>query len=91
MVYTEQLPKIKNLQLLANKVTGFPISRLGIVQQAEHLGYDEQIIDFLRLFSEQLVFNSRTDFLEHCRLLERLLKEERDSIPESLISSEGWG
>ena len=88
MIYTEQLPKIYSLRLLAKQIKSFPITGLGIAQYAEHLGYDEEMVDFIKLFSQGMVFNSRTDFLNHCSLLERLLKEERHSIPEHLNSSE---
>lgn len=86
MTYTEQLPRIKSLKLLAGEIKNFPITGLGIAQYADHLGYNGQVADFIKLFSEGIVFNSRTDFLEHCRLLERLLKEERISVPEHLRS-----
>ncbi len=88
MIYTEHLPKIISLRLLAKKIENFPITGLGIAQYAEHLGHDEEIVDFIKLFSQGMVFNSRTDFLNHCSLLERLLKQERHSAPEHLISSE---
>ena len=82
MTYTERLPRIITLRELACEIKNFPISGLGIVQYAEHLGYDNQIINFIKLFSCKLIFNSRTDFLNHCSLLERLLREERRSEPE---------
>ena len=88
MIYTEHLPKIISLRLLAKKIENFPITGLGIAQYAEHLGHDEEIVDFIKLFSQGMVFNSRTDFLNHCSLLEKLLKQELHSIPEHLISSE---
>lgn len=86
MIYTEKLPRLDKLRRLATEIKNFPITGLGIVQHAEHLNYDNEIIDFLRLFSQNMVFNSRTDFLDHCSLLERLLKEERRSVPEHLRS-----
>ena len=82
MIYTEQLPRVITLQELADKIKNFPISGLGVVQCAEHLGYDEKTINFIKLFSRRLIFNSRTDFLNHCRLLEGMLREERHSMPE---------
>ncbi len=88
-MYTEQLPRINDLKLLAQEIKGFPITGLGITQYAEHLGYDDETIDFLNLFSRHLVFSSRTDFLHKCSLLEKLLKEERRSVPEQLRSPQG--
>ncbi len=86
MIYAEQLPKIYSLRLLAKEIKSFPITGLGIVQYADHLGYGKEVADFIKLFSQGIVFNSRTDFLDHCSLLERLLKEERRSNPEHLKS-----
>ena len=88
MIYTEHLPKIISLRLLAKRIENFPITGLGVAQYAEHLGYDEEMVDFIKLFSQKMVFNSRTDFLDHCSLLEKLLKQERHSVPEHFISSE---
>lgn len=88
MISSEQLPKIYSLRLLSKQIKNFPITGLGIAQYAEHLGYGEEMADFIKLFSRGMVFNSRTDFLDHCSLLERLLKEERHSAPETLISPE---
>jgi hypothetical protein len=75
---------MSKLHLLAKQIKSFPITGLGIVQCADHLGYDDEAINFLKLFSQKMVFNSRTDFVNHCSLLERLLKEERQSVPEYL-------
>lgn len=86
MVYTQELPKLARLKDLSSGIESFPISGLGIAQQAEHLGYGDDIVGFVELFSESLVFNSRTDFLEHCRLLESLLREEAVAAPERLRS-----
>lgn len=86
MIYTERLPRLNSLRLLAKEIRNFPITGLGIVQHAEHLGYDKETIDFLGLFSQGILFNSRNDFLNQCSLLEKLLEEERNSVPEHLRS-----
>ncbi len=78
MVYTQaQLPKLKNLRRFALAIKSFPITGLGVIQYAEHLGYDDETINFLKLFSREMIFNSRSDFLNHCALLERMVKEEK--------------
>ena len=86
MVFTEQLPKIKDLRRLSKEIRNFPITGFGIVQCAEHSGYDEETLDFLKRFSKRLVFQSRTDFINHCGLLEDLVRQERASLPEHLRS-----
>ncbi len=88
MIYTAQLPKLKNLQQFAYMIRNFPITGLGIVQYAEHLGVDDQTIDFLKLFSQEKSFHSRSDFLNHCTLLERMVKEERRQPAEYLTAAE---
>ena len=88
MIYTEKLTKLATLRQLAWQIKNFPITGLGIVQSAEHMGYDDETIDFIELFSGRRVFNSRSDFMYHCRLLNMLLKEEKCSLAEHSASSE---
>ena len=86
MIYAKKMPRINSLRQLAVGIEDFPISGLGVVEFAEHQGYSDEIVDFLKLFSQRLVFISRADFLQHCSLLERLLREESHSVPEHLRS-----
>ena len=86
MIYAKKMPRINSLRQLAEDIKNFPISGLGIVEFAEHQAYSDEIVDFLKLFSKRIVFISRTDFLQHCSLLERLLREEQHSVPEHLRS-----
>lgn len=80
------LPRSGELRSLASQVRNYPITGLGIVQHAEHLGYDDATIKFLKLFSKHMVFACRKDFLEYCILLKRLLKEEYKAEEEHLRS-----
>lgn len=86
MVNTQHLPKINELRRLCNEIKDYPISDLGIIQYAEHLGYDQDVIDFLKLFYHQMVFKNRTEFLNYCSLLERMIRQEIRSEPEYLRS-----
>ncbi len=77
-----QPPKMFELRRFALKIMSFPITGLGIVQYAEHSGYPNQLIDFVKLFSGRTVFNSRSGFLESCRLLKNLMRQEKLSLIE---------
>lgn len=86
MTHVQIMPHTSDLSRLAEQVADFPITGLGISQYAEHLGYNDGVTDFVNLFSKEVIFTSRTDFLEHCRLLKKLLVEELGSVPEQLRS-----
>ena len=86
MTYEKSLPKLKELRQLASGIKTFPITGLGIVQYAEHLGYDDNTVNFLKLFSSRLIFNNRTELIYHCSLLERLIREETKMPVEHLKS-----
>lgn len=89
MVYAQHLPKLNELRRLGSDIKNYPISDLGIIQHAEHLGYGKDVIDFLKLFYHQMIFKNRTEFLSYCSLLERMLKQEIKSEPEFLRSPQG--
>lgn len=73
---TFRFPKIGTLRAVAENLLVYPVSILGIRQQAEHMGLHHEMTDFLDLISDKLVFANSDDFLDYCLLLERLLKEE---------------
>jgi hypothetical protein len=81
MIYTKNLPKMLELDQLSRDIEVYPINGLGVWQHAVNLDYDDEIIDFVSLFSNKKVFFSRSDFLNCCILLKRLLKEELVSEP----------
>ncbi|OGL26415.1 hypothetical protein A3E49_02000 [Candidatus Saccharibacteria bacterium RIFCSPHIGHO2_12_FULL_49_19] len=80
------LPRLRSLRDFADHIEVFPISGLGMVQFAEHSGYDQRTLNFLKLFSAKIVFNSESDFLYRCSLLKRLLAEESEQPHETLRS-----
>jgi len=91
MIYTKKLPQIKGLQQLAEDIDvteDYPISGLGVLQFAEHRGYGDEVLNFLMLFSKKIIFISRNDFLQHCSLLEKLLREEKRSDPDEFRNLE---
>lgn len=88
MSYSEILPKLGELKELSAQVKNFPISGLGVLQLAEHTGYPGQTLDFLKLFSARLVFKSRTDFMNRCSLLERMVREEQRQPVEALLEED---
>jgi len=86
MQYTKRMPAIKELRQLAREVENYPITGLGIAQYAEHMGYNDDTVDFIKLFSRKMVFVNQADFVDHCSLLERLLTEESKQPYENLKS-----
>jgi len=88
MFATTELPKLDILEHLANEIQYYPITGQGVAQWAEHLGYDDNVVDFIHLYSDKILFNSKTDLIHHCRLLERLLKEEEKATKEYIRTSE---
>ena len=86
MVTPQTLPAMNDLRQLSREVHEYPVSGLGISQHAEHLGYGDDVIDFTKLFSQRTFFSSRSDFINRCSLLERLLKEQSKASVEHLRS-----
>ncbi len=82
MIASIRLPAIGTLRLLADDILDYPVTGLGVTQWAEHMGYEDDVVGFTKLYSKNIVFKSRSDFLNHCRLLGRLLKEESKSVKE---------
>lgn len=88
MLEVIHMPKIKSLRQFAYTIKNFPITGLGVVQLAQHTGCDDELIDFLKRFSKEVVFHSRSDFLQQCSLDERMLREEERQPVEILHEAE---
>lgn len=86
MIYAKGLPTMGDLQRLAADIRNYPISDLGVIQFAEHSGYDDNMVNFLKLFYRQIIFHSRTEFLNYCRLVRKLMAVERQLPAEQLRS-----
>lgn len=81
MVFTDRLPQLSHLGILANHAT-YPADVPQLVRLATDIGYGPGLINFLKLFSPQTRFDNPTEFIVECEELELLLEEERQSPKE---------
>jgi hypothetical protein len=81
-------PTPVELRRLANEIDRYPISDLGIIQLAEHRGYSNELVGFLKLFYREMIFKNRAELLNYCQLLESVMSEEHQSKPELVSSGE---
>ena len=86
MVYEKQLPRVRELLHLSRVAKPFPATRKLISSVALRWGMSEAVIDFLKLFPQDLVFNSRAEFITKCEELELFIEQER-KIPEERLRS----
>ncbi len=79
-------PKINKLTSLSRLVSAYPISTAGLIQYAEHGGLNDNLVEFLRLFPEEMVFETKDDFMNRSRLLAELMSEF-DKCPREQLRS----
>lgn len=76
MVYDTPLPSTHKLKTLAEWGGPFPIQNRHLVLIAERFGFDDRVIQFLHLFPNDTIFESRRAFVERCEALKDLLHAE---------------
>lgn len=86
LVVNQRLPSMRALQILAEIDGPFPIQNRQVILAAQRFWFNSDVIDFLKLFPPDTVFQSREDFIERCQQLELLIQEERDAPLEKLRS-----
>ncbi len=86
MIYTQNLPRIDILGKLVSQLGPFPENAYHIGDMARHLGYDQDIVTFIRLFDPQHIFGSKQEFLTNCEELEMLIGEMRNMPDEGYLS-----
>lgn len=89
MAFNKKLPAIRTLRSLAEIDGPFPVKNRHVILVAQRFWFDDNVIDFLKLFPPETVFHSRDEFMERCRQLELLMQEERRAPLETLHSSQG--
>lgn len=87
MLY-ERLPPIPYLISLAIDAD-FPASRLQVALTARKWGFTEPMTSFLQLFPSNVVFQNRAEFVARCAELEELIRIERSTTQERLLSPQG--
>lgn len=86
MMYDKQLPRVRELLHLSKVAKPFPASRKTISNIALRWGMSDAVIDFLKLFPPDLVFNSRAEFITRCEELELFIDQERKMPGDRLKS-----
>lgn len=86
MVYTKALPRITKLQRLAEQSEPFPKTVKSIVRIAIKQNFNKALIDFLRQFPSDEVFETKNDFIQRCEVVEMMIRYERNAPDEKLRS-----
>ncbi len=86
MFYDKQLPRIQKLHELGKAIKTFPVTAKEVVFMAKRLGYSPHLIEFLKLFPDEEVFEDRTDFIARCESVCLLIQQEREA-PEEILQS----
>lgn len=76
----KSFPHIDDMPWLIRVSAPFPVPAASILDRAKLWGFSKSTRDFLRLFPEDEIFQSRADFMEHCEELELLLYGMRSAI-----------
>lgn len=76
-IYTEPLPKAKNIERLVRLAGPFPATAGTVLRTARQGGLDADTLHFLELFPEDEVFVSREDLSTRSEELIFLIKEEQ--------------
>jgi hypothetical protein len=86
MTYTKRLPEIKDIVRLSTLVSSYPVTRRQIVRMARIWNMNDDIVSFLRQFSADEVFTTRTDFVTRCDTLSKLIRQEWESPHQQVLS-----
>ncbi|HET8671392.1 MAG TPA: hypothetical protein VFM05_12430 [Candidatus Saccharimonadales bacterium] len=89
MTFNKKLPSIRTLRSLASIDGPFPIKNRHVILAAQRFYFNDNVVEFLRLFPRDQVFHSRDEFIERCQQLELLIQEERRAPIEVLHSPQG--
>jgi hypothetical protein len=88
VIYNRAIPRINNIRWLTRLAMPFPATAGDIAAVATAWRFDKATLEFLALFPEDVVFNSREDFLTRVEELELLLQEEAQAPAEAALSSQ---
>ena len=84
MAIMSELPSIRKLKTLADWGGPFPIQNRHLKLAAERFGLGEKVIQFLDLFPQTAVFQTRNDFIHQCEVVEAYIRAKQD-MPHELI------
>ena len=86
MTYNKQLPDMESLDHLVRRCGPFPVTRRELVRRVRLWGMDGPILDFLRLFPSDQIFESRREFLTRAEELTEIITQELESPVETRLS-----
>lgn len=86
MGYTRPLPKAQDLYQVSEAIKRYPINKDEIIEVVKSLGFADEIVDFLKLFSGR--FESRADLYTRTTELALLIEAERGLQEEGQLSQQ---
>lgn len=89
MAYTKRLPANKDMVWLSKLVTSYPASRRQVLRMARMWNFPQEVVAFLRQFSADEEFMSRTDLVTRCEDLALLIRQQWESPQETLQNTRG--
>jgi hypothetical protein len=84
MTYTKNLPNTKDIAWLSKLMTSYPTTRREIVRIARKWNFPDTVIEFLRQFPADEVFDSRADLVSRSESLALLIRQEWESPKEPI-------
>ncbi len=88
MNYTNRLPSEKDIIWLSKLATSYPVTRREILRIARMWNFKPEVISFLRLFSPDQQFDTRTDFVTRTEHLAMLIRQEWEAPHETAQSTQ---
>lgn len=85
-MYTRTIPSQHEINRLSQLVKRYPVSRRDIVKVARMWNFKPEVISFLRQFAPDITFQTRLDLVSRYDELALLIRQERESPKEFLLS-----
>ncbi len=85
-MYTKRIPNQQDIVRLSTLIKSYPITRSDVVKVARMWNFKPEVISFLRQFSPDEEFDTRTDLVTRTDELSLLIRQEWESPREYLLS-----
>lgn len=82
-MYTKNLPNNHDILTLGLRIADFPSTRSEIVRIARKWNTPEEVIEFMRLFPSDQLFNSRTDLVARYESLAGVIRQQWETPHEN--------
>lgn len=87
MIYSKSLPRLEDIDRLSSLVRVYPAARRDVLNVAMIEGFNTKVIELLKEFPADEIFESREDLNTRCAEVELFITEEEDAPKEYLRSS----